>query len=331
MNSGFIPPQFHGGVLPSANVPSRPPAQLDNQLDTSEMRSRDPVFIGGMFKSGTSLLRAMLGGHSRLFTGLETQWLAQIELVGDPSERRAWLERLAIFFDVPCDTLEEVVGDASEIEACLDRLMGFLARAEGKSRWAEKTPYNVANIDRILSYWPGAKVLHVVRDPRDVYASMVEIGKWSEPQVFAGHWCNTVGAGRDWIRAAGGVHPAYHELRYEELVLAPEATMREVLAFLGDAWEPEIAAFAGRPQDFERVQRATGKTSPTLQRLAQPLTESRVGIWRSITGEEHWALAEAELGRRGYDELVQSLIGETDLICAKAAESKCAGLAERRP
>ena len=32
-----------------------------------------PVFIGGMYKSGTSLLRAMLGRHSRLFAGLETQ------------------------------------------------------------------------------------------------------------------------------------------------------------------------------------------------------------------------------------------------------------------
>jgi hypothetical protein len=34
---------------------------------------------------------------------------------------------------------------------------------------------------------------------------------------------------------------------------------------------------------------------------------------------------------RGYAELVQSLIGETELICANAAASKCTGLAERRP
>ena len=34
-----------------------------------------PAFVGGMYKSGTSLLRAMLGRHSRIFTGLETQWL----------------------------------------------------------------------------------------------------------------------------------------------------------------------------------------------------------------------------------------------------------------
>src|SRR6476469_1058072 len=182
-------------------------------------RLRAPVFIGGMFKSGTSLLRAMLGLHSQIFAGLETQWLTEEARIGDTIQRREWLERLSIFFDVPCSSLEEVLGDELQIEACLDHLMDFVARREGKSRWAEKTPHNVGNIDRILSYWPDAKVLHIVRDPRDVYASLVEIGKWPEPTVFARHWCNTVGAGRDWINAAGGKHPSYHEIRYEELVL----------------------------------------------------------------------------------------------------------------
>ena len=35
---------------------------------------RAPIFIGGMFKSGTSLLRAMLGQHSAIASGLETYW-----------------------------------------------------------------------------------------------------------------------------------------------------------------------------------------------------------------------------------------------------------------
>jgi hypothetical protein len=291
------------------------------------MLSRYPVFIGGMFKSGTSLLRAMLGRHSRLFAGLETQWLAQDE-VGSPTERRAWIKRLSVFFDMPCHTLEQVVGDKVQIEECLDCFMDFVARSEGKARWVEKTPYNVGNIDRILSSWPSGKVIHIVRDPRDVYASVVEIGKWTEPAVFAGHWCNTVGAGRDWIGAAGGVHSAYHELRYEKLVLAPEASMREVLAFLGEPWDPEVVRFEGRPQDLERVQRATGKTSTTLQRLAQPLTDSRIGLWRSIAGQDRWALAQAELSRRGYGELVNTLIAATDVICAEAMEMRYPGLAE---
>lgn len=33
-----------------------------------------PIFIGGLYKSGTSLLRAMLGQHSNIASGLETFW-----------------------------------------------------------------------------------------------------------------------------------------------------------------------------------------------------------------------------------------------------------------
>jgi len=295
------------------------------------MRSRNPVFIGGMFKSGTSLLRAMLGAHPRLFAGLETQWLAEKAQVQDIGERKAWLERLAIFFDVPRQKLEETAGGALDIETCLDRLLSVLARREGKFRWVEKTPYNAGSIDRILRQWPHAKVLHVLRDPRDVYASMVEMGKWSELSVFARHWCNTVGVARNWLTAAGGTHPGYRELRYEALVLAPEATMRSVLAFLGETWEPRLSMFDGRPQDFERVRQATGKVSTTLKRLAQPLNESRIGIWSSIIGEEGWAPVQAELARRGYGDIVQSLIGDTEMISAEAARTGCTGLVEQTP
>jgi len=300
-----------------------------NERDAPE--SNAPVFIGGMFKSGTSLLRAMLGRHSRLFAGLETQWLAEAARVSNPSERRAWLERLAIFFDVPYPRLQQAVDDALQVEATLDQVMNFLRRRDGKARWVEKTPYNVAKIDCILSYWSSAKVIHVVRDPRDVYASLVESEKWTKPAVFAGHWCKTVGAGRNWIGARGGTHPAYHELRYEKLVLFPEVAIREVLTFLDEPWEPEVARFYGRPQDFERVKLATGKASPTLKRLAQPLTDSRIGAWRSIVGQERWTLVRAELARAGYDALVDTLIAETDTICAEAKEMGCASLVEHRP
>jgi len=114
-------------------------------------------------------------------------------------------------------------------------------------------------------------------------------------------------------------------------VLAPEATMREVVVFLGEVWEPEIARFEGRPQDLERVQRATGKLSSTLKRLATPLTDSRIGIWRSPIGEERWGPVQAELERRGRGALVRSLTSETDAICAEAAEMGYAGLVERSP
>ena len=272
-----------------------------------------PVFIGGMYKSGTSLLRAMLGRHSRLFAGLETQWVREA-WTGDDDARQEWLERMAVFFDASPGELSAACGSAQDIETCLDRAMSFLTKRAGKSRWVEKTPGNAGQIARILSGWPRAKVLHIIRDPRDVYASMIETGKWVEPEQFVTRWCETIGAARRWLSSQGGEHLAYHEPRYEQLVSGPVEEMQRVLGFLGEPWEPQVADFDGQPDDFDRVLRATGKESRTLRRLAAPLTIARVGVWKQVVPLDRWAAVRRELVRRGEGPLVDELTSEPTAV-----------------
>ena len=275
-----------------------------------------PIFIGGMYKSGTSLLRAMLARHSRLFAGLETQWLHE-QWEGDArSARGKWLERLAVFFDTPLAELETVCGDAVMVEVCLDRIMAALTARAGKTRWIEKTPGNAGAISRILASWPAARILHIMRDPRDVYASMIEARKWIAPEDFASRWRDTVGAARQWLAGHKGAHPPYYELRYERLVLSPEQEMRSILAYLGEPFEAQVTTFLGQPEDFQRVRDATGKESPTLKRLARPLTSERVGVWRSVVTPEQWSAVEAVLAHGPGGEIVEQLIHETEQICA---------------
>lgn len=49
-------------------------------MSSSMASGGSPVFIGGIFKSGTSLVRVMLGQHSSFFAGLETQWMKKKEI-----------------------------------------------------------------------------------------------------------------------------------------------------------------------------------------------------------------------------------------------------------
>ncbi len=274
------------------------------------MQAHNPIFIGGMYKSGTSLLRAMLGHHSHLFAGLETQWIHERWENGGAKGRREWLERLAVFFDAPLEELEAACGDAADVETCLDRVLSFLAGRAGKARWIEKTPGNAGEIGRILSHWPDARILHIIRDPRDVYASMIESRKWTVPEDFARRWRGIVAAARTWLAEHGGTHPAYYELRYERLVREPEAETRKILEFLDEPFEDGVAEFLGQSEDFDRVRRATGKESPTLQRLAEPITTSRVGVWKDVVPPEQWRLVETELRRDGNGSLVDELIAD---------------------
>ena len=276
------------------------------------MQSNHPIFIGGMYKSGTSLLRAMLGHHSNLFAGLETQWINERWEKDTAQARREWLERLSVFFDAPVAELEAACGDATDVETCLDRVLSFLAARAGKARWIEKTPGNAGAIDRILGFWPGARILHIIRDPRDVYASMIESQKWTVPREFAQRWTGIVKAARNWLARQGGTHPAYYELRYERLVLSPATETRKILEFLDEPYEDRVAEFLGQSEDFEIVRKATGKESPTLQRLAEPITTSRVGVWKDVVPPEQWRAVEAEFKRDGSESLVEELIADQD-------------------
>ena len=92
-------------------------------------------------------------------------------------------------------------------------------------------------------------------------------------------------------------------IRYEDLIDAPEATMRRVVSFLNEDWEPQVGTFSGREGDFDKVRDATGKASTTLERLKEPLTNQRVGIWRSILADKDIADIKDAIASRGFGEV----------------------------
>lgn len=262
-----------------------------------------PIFIGGMFKSGTTLLRAMLGEHSAIASGLETYWFNWNWTERDSAKMQGKIVQLAGFYDLPSDEVVALAQSAPSTEAFLDALMNELASKLGKRRWAEKTPGNIAHVDRIWSFWPNAQVIHITRDPRDVFASLREARKWDSVEEFAERWCNTIGAGTELINRINPDDTAYLVIRYEDLIDAPEATMRRVVSFLNEDWEPQVGTFSGRDGDFEKVRDATGKASTTLERLKEPLTNQRVGIWRNILADKDIADIKDAIASRGFGEV----------------------------
>jgi hypothetical protein len=272
--------------------------------------SRAPIFIGGMFKSGTTLLRAMLGQHSVIASGLETYWFDWEWARRDSAEMRRRLERLAEYFDMDAVAVLGMARAAPSPEAFLDALMAELTRRQGKKRWAEKTPGNIAHVDRIWKAWPDAQIVHIIRDPRDIFASLVEAKKWDTAPEFADRWAATVGRGERLLaELRPGAH-SYLAIRYESLIAAPDATMRRVMDFLREPWEPQVAAFSGRQEDFDKVLEATGKASTTLERLKEPLTGERVGIWPQVLSSAQVAAIQQAVAARGFADLYDRLTTE---------------------
>lgn len=267
------------------------------------------VFIVGSPRSGTTLLHHML-----VSSGLYADYRAETHLYDSMMPkfgsfaRRKNLERFVRFWLATeyfrRTRLDPGVIEASLLADCrsgghfLNIVLGGMAEAQGVPGWAECTPAHVHFIDRILAELPNARIIHIVRDGRDVALSLDRLG-WVHPlpwdrgngvEAAAWLWEWRVNAGR----RAGARHPSrYLEVRFEDLVRKPRDLLAEVSEFLGvwldydairTAQVGSVAhpntAFSGGGTSFDPVERWRSRMSrEVLERV-----EASVGDTLSALG-----------------------------------------------
>jgi hypothetical protein len=96
--------------------------------------------------------------------------------------------------------------------------------------WVEKTPYNELYMEDIFSFWPQAKCIHIMRDPRDNYLSYHrKHPRWS-PEFFAENWNRFALQGLDNQEAIGD--DQYLIICYEDLVRSPQEIVQTLIDYL---------------------------------------------------------------------------------------------------
>lgn len=261
-----------------------------------------PIFVGGLFKSGTSLTRVLLGQHPGLFASYETYWFdPQVsERWDDPtSKRMAYMREFYGIDDALYARFLETKRAAPGREF-IDIVLEHAARQAGKHRWVEKTPGNIDHIDRIHATWKDASVVLCTRDFRDTFASWkARRGNTIEEFMAASR------ASYDPLiaRIAAG-DPAFIAIDYADLIEDTAATMGRVLAHAGEPWNERCAAVDtdNTAAERERVRQVTGRDNLTSVSLAQPIFASSLGQWRTILTAEEVATIERELAHL-YDVL----------------------------
>lgn len=222
-----------------------------------------PIFIGGAARSGTTLVRAILDSHSRIACGPE---LKLGTLILHQWQQFKWAQ--ALLHDAQRVAPEEA--DALYRQLFLGLLQPY-RRASGKPRIAEKTPSNTLHFCALHALFPGAKCVHVIRDGRDVVASLLRTN-WLDPVTGkpASFTKDVAEATRYWaatVRAAAELGPDYLELRYCDLVLRSEATLRSIFSFLGEEWE-------GNVLNFHEIER---EDEPNAKEIARPIHPGSIG------------------------------------------------------
>ena len=257
------------------------------------MRRPDaPVFVVGVARSGTTLLSAMLSAHPRLDCGPESRFFARYRHLDARARARvldpATWPRPAVDFMASLRnqghpitelfglTLPEIgtylASRQPSTMAMLESLTVLHAQRAGKARWVEKTPRHLLMTDTLREGWPEARIVRIVRDPRDVALSLARM-PFAKDSVVG----NLVRideddrASRDRIEA----DPLAMSLRYEDLVTEPERELRRVCDFIGEEYAPSM---------LDSRQTAAGVAADHewwKESVSGPLDTSSVGRWRT--------------------------------------------------
>lgn len=217
-----------------------------------------PVFIVGSGRSGTTLTAALLnrlpGIHIAKETGFLGLYLARFQdigntdallsLIGDVNSwlsANLWKNRASLSgFHTFCELSDLQGGEA---------FVHYIWQLDSPVAWQElsfigdNSPLYLWAMPGLQSLLPNARFVHLVRDPRDVIASMLNM-RFGADNVVVGalEWHNSVGC---WLMAERFISIERRiECRYEDLCANPQASLIRLAAFLGRSPEHAVDALA---------------------------------------------------------------------------------------
>lgn len=206
---------------------------------------RGPIIIGGSPRSGTTLLLSILSSHPDIYCVREEAW-AFYET-----------DSLSEFETIVDEHLWPHIPDGAEWS---------------HRRWCEKTPRNVFAIKNLINFFgPDLRFIHIIRDGRDVITSKHPHDPsrfWVEEE----EWVWTVTEGLQYRD-----HPQVLMVRYEDIVLEFESSIKRILEFTGDPIVESVLNW----HRFTHIREHRAWFGPV-----EPLNPARIGTWRKFQNNE---------------------------------------------
>ena len=227
-------------------------------------RERQPLFILGMPRSGTSLTEQILACHPDVQAGGEINTFNElaVRLYHEPHKGKTYPESAAL---LTSETLDNIARHY---------IQQLPAEGADKPFFTDKMPHNFLHIGLIRQVFPNARIIHCVRDPRDTCLScyfsdfhgehpyaydLAALGQYYRlyRQIMR-HWQSVSGL-------------PFHTLEYEQLVNDQESESRRLLEFCGLDWD-------ARCLEFHRSGRFVQTAS--YNQVRQPMYRSSLARWK---------------------------------------------------
>ena len=225
------------------------------------------VFVVGCARSGTTWVQRLLASHPLMRTGQESNIFS--DFVGLPM--RKWRRGLALRerggVGLACYFTEcEIFGLLHDF--MLTVLQRVLEPVGAGEFFVDKTPGHAMFLREIVEFLPKSRIIHVIRDPRDVVASLLAASRtWAKESAWAPDHARD--AAERWVRIVDTVRSfrkrakpeQFLELRYETLHRAPLESLAEVRDFIGLEWSEH---------EMRTALEANRMIAPSGARLTQP-------------------------------------------------------------
>jgi tetratricopeptide (TPR) repeat protein len=229
-----------------------------------------PVFICGLFRSGSTLVEQIMAGHSRVTGG------GELGLV--PGLARA----VAGYPQALAGAGPEVFGQLRGL------YLGGLKTARPQADVVtDKRPDNFLHIGLIKAMFPNARIVHTVREPLDVILSnwFLHLDRSMGHALDLGDLAHWHGQYVRLMRHWKTLYPDILDLDYDALVVEPRPAIERLLAYCGLDWEAAVL-------DFHKA--AAPVRTASVWQVREPLYRRSSGRWRHY--ERHLDGVRAALG-----------------------------------
>ena len=274
-----------------------------------------PLFVVGIWRSGTSLLYTLLNQHPQIALMYEGELPLMQHLFPGGRARPDWLSRWDFLNNAPQRhniQASDITLEYSNLRAASEGVCKSFALRKQATIWGCKSPAYYDVLPRLARDFPEARFLIIWRDPFDICRSIQRAANRSRYFARKGMLlrallgCHLLKQGCDHLLAH---NIPVHQLHYENLIREPEAELRRICEFVDIPFDPCMLSL----QDADRsaiyadehhalVNGATIVASREPAEVLQPRFRTKISrymrFWRRKYGPAWPAFSKLEDGAR---------------------------------
>jgi len=215
---------------------------------------KGPIFIVGLGRSGTKLLRDLLNNHPQISipedeTGFIPYFISKYKLTDfqiPKNKNRFYEDFTKTAFYIGQEDRGKIIcrkqfisfiEESTSIEHMIELLLRYYSPngiTNDEYIWGDKTPRYFDKVHFLKQHYPEAKFIHIYRDARDVALSYKNA--WNKSMLRSAHnWSNKIQ-----YFEKNKIYIDFIEVNYNKLLLHPEKTLKNICEFLGVGYSPKL-------------------------------------------------------------------------------------------